>query len=193
MRLFLGATLSQPLIDRIISFQHRLTGWPIRMIKPENLHLTLVPPWEAADALIARDRLQQMAFALRSGSVQFDRWQTHGARRDGMIWLKGKADPALVSLKAILMAAFYESADTYPFVPHVTLARFHQKDSGTLPPLDEPATFCETIGNVTLFESVIGQHGADYFPRFTLPLPPSASVYSASTITQSPEPGTPTS
>jgi 2'-5' RNA ligase len=95
----------------------------VRPIATEDIHLTLVPPWNESAVSKAIERLRSVAESHSAFRLEF----THvcygpDAKWPRLLWVECAAGKELTSLRAALMLAFGQS-DERPFLPHVTLAR----------------------------------------------------------------------
>lgn len=181
-RVFVGIPCPEDVRARISAFQEKWRGLPVRWIKPENLHLTLLPPSYFADDEIAR-----AAEALRMGlakfpvfEITFERFVPAPPGKPArMIWLSGKPskelprlrDAAAEALLAAKVPFAYEGAR--PLLPHITIARMHPNAWKRLEPkpdVEEQVGLTMPVQGVTLMESVLKRGGAEYAELEYIPL-----------------------
>lgn len=122
-RIFVAITLPAALKQRIARWQQTNRDLPVRYIAPENLHLTVVPPWYG-HAKTEVKLLKKHVPAVKAFRVNF--WRiiagpTTIAPR--LIWLEGKASKPAGVLKKELEKLLGVKSEKRTFVPHVTLAR----------------------------------------------------------------------
>ncbi len=95
----------------------------VRRVRAEDIHLTLVPPWNETSASGTIEKLARIA----ERHVPFDLEFKHAsygptARQSRLLWVECALSAELMVLQAELRAAF-ERTEERPFRPHVTLAR----------------------------------------------------------------------
>jgi 2'-5' RNA ligase len=182
MRLFAAVPVTEPARSEILDLLGRLreSGWPVRWISNEGLHVTLkffgeVPP----------DRLEVIAESVRfagQGVAPLPlRLDELGAfpnrRRPRVLWVGLEATPALELLQDRLERggeAIGFAPEGRPFQPHVTLGRVREGERcprGALEQFDgSPRRLTFTGEQVILYESVLTPRGPRYEPQLTLDL-----------------------
>jgi 2'-5' RNA ligase len=158
----------------------RATGWPVRWVSDDNLHLTLkffgeVPPARLAAIENALRVATADAAALAMELMELGTFPTRGPAR--VLWAGLDAPPGL----ELLQDRMERSAEAIgfpiegrPFRPHITLGRVRGGERLPAGGLDrvvariEPAPFLAE--HVVLYESVLGAGGARHLPRLTLAL-----------------------
>ena len=149
MRIFVGLKTSPGISALCLELQKRLPP-EVRLVHPEDLHLTLLPPWEVEESELEliKTKLENVAhkthpFEIVLEGVEF--------RPDaGVIWIRCQASPELVQLKEKLSEAFYQKEER-GFLPHITLAKV--RGTQTFTPLQTSVSGTMTVNSIQLFES----------------------------------------
>lgn len=182
MRLFTAVPVAEPARSEALRLLGRLrdTGWPVRWVGDEGLHLTLKFFGE-----VAADRLDVIAEALRYAgdgtpplSLRLDQLGAFPMRRKPRILYLGlESTPALELLQDRIERggeAIGFPPEGRPFNPHVTLGRV--REGQRLPPraLEAHEDTFERVWftgtQVVLYESVLTSKGPRYEPKLTLDL-----------------------
>lgn len=163
-RIFVGIKVSPEIAGVLSGMQKELQGLPVRLVRPQNMHVTVVPPWESLDwrADIEKIRSALVCADTRS-QVTLDR-VSYGptARHPRLVWASGPVSQDLFDLKKVLANALGLAIDRPDFVPHVTIARFAEEDRKAFlsHPLDRKLAISMPVHTVELFLSPRG--GGDY-------------------------------
>lgn len=176
-RIFVALPLSRSLQKTVRRWQKDHTRLPVRWIKPENLHLTLIPPWWVADPtpvwhLLEGDTFKRChlfdGLALTLERVAFG----PTPQRPRLIWAMGKTSPKLIKLKKQLEETLRRPAAKRPFKPHLTLARFRAGDFPRFPgpTLEEEIDWREKVKSFALLESHLSPTGVTYEKLAVFPL-----------------------
>lgn len=154
-RIFIGIKSSPAFQAEAEKWRGGLAALPVRWIPPENLHLTLVPPWQEADVDASIMRVRQAMRGLTPFDLLFTR-VLYGPTREEprLIWAEAEPSEALSECKRRLDAAF-GTGESREHRPHVTLARFKSEDFHTFPTkdLDEKVNWLERVEALTFFSS----------------------------------------
>lgn len=156
MSIFIGIKASPKLQEKILEWRKKFEEkLPVRWISAEDLHLTIVPPWNEKNIDNAKRNLEAAVFEIKSFDIEF----THilygpNPRKPRLIWLLGPENKNLISIEEKLLDAFGMESRR-PLKPHMTAARFRQAEFKKFPikKLDEPFIWKEKVESVTLFES----------------------------------------
>jgi RNA 2',3'-cyclic 3'-phosphodiesterase len=182
MRLFAALPIAEPAREEIAKLLGHLreTGWPLRLVHDQGLHLTMkffgeVPPGrlevieEAVRGAVPGTGTLAMQLAGVGGFPSGD--------RPRILWVGLDAPPGLELLQDRLerrTEAIGFPPEGRPFRPHVTLGRVREGDrlpSGALESLEGQY---QTVGflasELVLYESVLGRSGPRYEPRLALEL-----------------------
>jgi 2'-5' RNA ligase len=158
----------------------RATGWPVRWVLDDNLHLTLkffgeVPPTGLA---AIEDTLRVATADAAAPALEVTELGTFPARGPArVLWAGVDAPPGLELLQDRIergAAAIGFPIEGRPFRPHITLGRV--REGGRLPVggLDGIAARVDPVPflaeHLVLYESVLGAGSARHLPRLTLAL-----------------------
>lgn len=176
-RLFVGISISPPLLKRLSREQEVFGAWPIIPTRKENLHVTvlflgfvaeenlgeILPSVEAAVQGVG-------AFELLFHRIGFFPDDTHPTA----VFLFGEENEALLTLRQNLDRELgYLVPEKKSFRPHVTLGKIRRGKFEALtekPTLEKPVHFVEPVSSVTLFESTSVDGKRVYIPIAEFPL-----------------------
>lgn len=162
------------------SFKRKIEGWKkefwvknpdvnnkIRWIPPENLHITLIPPFNRDEKGIkeATVRLSGLEGEIGSFNIIFERISYGPAlAHPRLVWISGRHEVQAETLRQKIEQLLRLSPDKRPFSPHVTVARFREYDFRTfsLRRLDEQFEFRETFEEFLLLASKTLPKGTVY-------------------------------
>ena len=182
MRLFAAIPLPEPARSEILGLLSRLraTGWPVRWVGDEGIHLTLKFFGE-----VSSDRLEVIAEAVRyAGQGAFplalrldDLGAFPSSQRPRVLWVGLDATPALELLQDRIERggeAIGFPPEGVPFHPHITLGRVREGQrcpQGALQEYEDAYERTSFTGEqVVLYESVLTPHGPRYEPQLTIDL-----------------------
>lgn len=171
-RIFVAIPIPDDLRRKITDWQKAHAVLPIRWIKPENLHITVAPPWYATD-----DELYRTAQIIGSACGNIQQFSAHfirvlfgpTGRTPRLIWAEGRTPQELERLKNAIQNALFDDEKTgffkkenRPAMLHLTIARFRPHEVKNRPPLDEAADWQFDATELHLMESVLKRTGAEY-------------------------------
>jgi 2'-5' RNA ligase len=173
-RVFIGMPACRELVDAAEMFCRSHAGLQVRWVKPENLHLTLVPPWECRDVAAVCRAIDDAAAGLVPVEVLFDK-ASFGPdrRRPRLIWATGIPPQSLAELSWRLQSLpGVREEDRRSFLLHLTLARFNSQDlrSMAAKKLREPIEWRGSFDAICLYESILKPGGAEYVELCRTPL-----------------------
>jgi 2'-5' RNA ligase len=132
-----------------------LERFPVRLIAPGDIHLTLVPPWSETSIPAAIEKLRGVAersapFTLAFQSIDYG----PEPRRPRLLWAECATGDELAALHSALLLAFGQS-DERPFRPHVTVARIRGNGSAIARrhAMARALTFSQRVESVELMQS----------------------------------------
>ncbi|OGZ05012.1 MAG: 2'-5' RNA ligase [Candidatus Lloydbacteria bacterium RIFCSPHIGHO2_01_FULL_49_22] len=170
-RVFVGIKVSTPLAEYCAALQSCVAGEHVRLIPSEDMHLTLVTPWNTTDERAVIQRLQDALRNTKPFSLTLDRLAC-GPNNDSpkLLWIECAASPELVALERILADAF-DIPEHRPFIPHITIARCAKDDQERSMPhhIAQRVEFSMTVDAVQLFLSP-EQGGVGYTILASIPL-----------------------
>ena len=130
-RLYLAIDIPKYLQKTIMDWEN---PWkekiPANWLTGENLHITLLPPWEEENVENILERFTNLSLSIKPFKIHFTDI-TYGAHPDTpkVIWVKGETPKEIGELKNKLLKHFPESKEKQSiFIPHITLARFSKID-----------------------------------------------------------------
>jgi 2'-5' RNA ligase len=154
-RVFVGLKMAPEIAAELAGIARDLERDDVRRVAPDDIHLTLVPPWDEASLSDAIEKLRLVAerfgaFPLAIRHVRYGpqlRWPR-------LLWAECLAAEELVALRAALLDAFGQQ-DERPFRPHVTLARIrgNGREIARNHPIDRELSLTQRIETVELFQS----------------------------------------
>ncbi|MBI4250747.1 RNA 2',3'-cyclic phosphodiesterase [Candidatus Uhrbacteria bacterium] len=169
-RIFFGIPIEENLQEKIAAWRKKYERLAVRWVKPNNLHVTLIPPWDEEDIdSVIRLLEHSTAKAVEPLTLQFTRVAYGPSLREPrLIWAEGVAPHGLLTLKNWCESVLGVSADTRPFLLHLTLARFRPETFSSFPvkKLDESVSWSQTCSSVVLYESNLLPGGAEYTVLF---------------------------
>lgn len=154
-RVFVALKIASEIADILAQFVRELERFPVRLIAPADIHLTLVPPWNEVSIPDAAAKLRRVADKCDDFTLEF-RHLGYGPepRRPRLLWGECAATPELAQLHAMLLLAFGQ-VDERPFRPHVTLARL--RGNGAIiarkNPIDRDLVLTQRVCSVELMQS----------------------------------------
>ena len=174
-RVFIGMPAGRELVEAAEGFRRAHDGIQVRWAKPENLHLTLVPPWDCRDIDPVCRALENDVAGRAPEEVLFDKVSFGpDQRRPRLIWATGVPPVALLELSWLLQGLpGIREEHRRPFLLHLTIARFNSHDLRTMSSkkLREPVQWRGMLDAVCLYESILKPGGAEYVElcRCTIP------------------------
>lgn len=148
---------------RASSFKDAHSSLPVRWIPPENLHVTLVPPWYCEKVEDVCRGLHGLLEDVRAFEVSFGRISVGPTKRNPrLIWASGGVHSGLGKLQEKLshLAEPLPDKSGRAFLLHVTLARIRKGVKVELP--SEVIDWKVRLGSVCLYESILRSTGAEY-------------------------------
>lgn len=173
-RVFVGLPAGRELVEAAGEFRRAHAGLKVRWTRPENLHLTLVPPWSCLDVGVVCQALRDEAARQSPFEVIFEQVSFGpDPRRPRLIWATGEALAGLPEFARGLLAATGAPGEPLKsFLLHLTIARFNSRDLDAMGQrkLREPVSWRGTLDALCLYESHLKPGGAEYreLCRFTL-------------------------
>lgn len=154
-RVFVALKMAPETAQALAQYAHDLKRFPVRLIAPVDIHLTLVPPWNEGSIPQAVERLRRVAEQCVSFTLAFEH-VSYGpeARFPRLLWASCAVNDALVALHTALLAEFGQT-DERPFRPHVTIARIRSNGRSIARkcPIDQALTLTQRVDSVELMQS----------------------------------------
>ena len=165
-RVFVALPAGRELVEAAEEFRRAHAGLKARWVRPEHLHLTMVPPWQCLDVAAACQALRDEAARQSPFEVLFERVSFGpDPRRPRLVWATGKAPAGMPEFAQRLLAA--TGAPGKPresFLLHLTIVRFNSRDLSAMGArkLREPVSWPGTLDALCLYESRLKPGGAEY-------------------------------
>lgn len=172
-RIFVAIVLPPEIKKSIIEWQNVHSEIPVRWVRPENLHITLVPPWYADE-----NEIYETAKSINSCLEKLNQFEInikkieYGPRQDAprLIWAGGEFSEGFTELKRNVESALFQNPQTGFLAPeqkktaiHVTLARFRPGELLVLPELSSTEVSWKFVfDEFVLLESELKRGGAAY-------------------------------
>lgn len=154
-RVFIGIKIAPRIASELAKFAAVLQDPVVRWVSPDDIHLTLVPPWNEMSIPEAAAKLGDVATRFGAFWLVF-RHVGYGPqkRRPRLLWADCEAGDELVALHNTLLQTF-GAVEQRPFLPHVTLARIRAKGPTIAKnhPIDEPLSLTQYVESIELFKS----------------------------------------
>ena len=154
-RIFVALKMAADIARELAQIARPLERFAVRPIAKEDIHLTLVPPWNEPSVPNAIEKLRlavesHCAFRLEFRHVAYgpDR------KRPRLVWVECASSNELTSLRVALMLAFGQK-DERLFLPHVTLARIRGNGARVARkcPIDHDLVLIQEITTIELMQS----------------------------------------
>lgn len=171
MRIFIGIKASDKLQKQIQNWQEKHKDLPVRFIKPENLHITLIPPWHTQRIDKTIKQFKKFEWVLRV-NLQFREVLFAPKNLPRLIWAEGKAPKDLIYLRKSLHEHFKFKMEKRSYLSHITLARFKPFDFSLIRKIDleREINWEMAVQEIILFESKLSLSGANYRIISSLPI-----------------------
>jgi len=175
VRVFVALKMAPDIAQTLAELAAPLRKFGIRPIAPEDIHLTLVPPWNETSTADAIAKLQPVAAQYGGFTLSF-RHVGYGpdAKRPRLLWVDCAAGSELTELHDALLPTFGQKEER-AFLPHVTLARLRASGVRIARKcaIDQDLALTQAIVSVELMQSPPpGEHG--YRVLVSAPLKPPA-------------------
>jgi 2'-5' RNA ligase len=147
--------MAPEIAGELAQIARELERFPVRLIAPADIHLTLVPPWNEASVPDAVEKLRRVTDRFDGFTLEFRR-VGYGPepRRPRFLWAECATGSDLARLRAMLLLTFGQTDDR-PFRPHVTLARL-RGNGATIArkyPIDRDLVLAQRVDSVELMQS----------------------------------------
>jgi len=154
-RIFVALKIAPELADELALMARGLERFPVRLVAPADIHLTLVPPWNEVSIPDAVEKLRCVADSFGAFTLRFRRVE-YGPepRRPRLLWVECAVGQEIAQLRAALLLTF-EQTDERPFRPHVTLARLRGNGAviARKYPIDRDLLITQRVHSVELMQS----------------------------------------
>lgn len=171
-RVFIGIK-AQDLQPEICEFRKKYSKLSnLRWISEENLHITLIPPWNEANVddvvkLLSRKKICIKPFMIKFEKVCFG----PSPNSPRLVWAVGKAPKEILYLKKSLETLLKKSSSK-DYKLHLTLARFRESEfrNFEIKSINERVFWTMDVSSFVLFESILTNSGSFYRPLLEIKL-----------------------
>jgi len=154
-RVFVALKVAPEIARDLAQMARELERFPVRLIAPDDIHLTLVPPWNETSIPTAVEKLCGVAEKAAPFSLAFVHLN-YGPQpqRPRLLWAECAAGEELTALHAALLLVFGQNDDR-PFRPHVTVARIRGNGAAVArkQPIDRALSFLQQVETIELMQS----------------------------------------
>ena len=171
LRVFIGLKVTPDLAQQLAELARPLKSNEVRLVPSNDIHLTLVPPWNEAHITGAVETLREAVCGIGRFLLTFKHLRYGPTLRyPHLLWAECVPSSELVELRTALAAAFGQ-VDPRPFRPHVTLARLPRNGRAIARriAMDQTLAFSQSVTSVELFQSP-SQGSSGYQILASLPL-----------------------
>jgi 2'-5' RNA ligase len=155
VRVFVAIKIVLEIADKLAQIARGLEPFPVRLVAPADIHLTLVPSWNEVSVPDAIAKLRSVTDRFGAFTLEF-RHVGYGAepRRPRLLWAECEAGQDIAELRAALLLMFGQT-DERPFRPHVTLARVRGNGAAIARkhPIDQDLSLTQRIESIELMQS----------------------------------------
>ncbi len=154
-RVFLGIKMTEDVVTRCKTIQRALRDLPVRFVAPENIHLTLVPPWNMEDQALVEEKLAIVASQIHHfplNLVHLTTWPMDRRRYPRLVWIECTPIKALCLLRNALLESFSKETLERDFLPHITIARFNRKQTRQHYVVEQAVCLSMQVESFQLFE-----------------------------------------
>jgi 2'-5' RNA ligase len=152
---FVGVKVAPEIAHELARLARSLERFSVRLVPTNDIHLTLVPPWNEASVPTAVEKLRAVTDRFGAFALIFQRL-AYGPqpRRPRLLWAECAATDDVTLLHAALLLSF-DQCDDRPFRPHVTLARIRGNGSAIArrQPIEQELSITQQVGSIELFQS----------------------------------------
>lgn len=171
VRVFIGLKIAQDVAEALAQLARLIESEPSRFVACQDIHLTVLPPWDETCIPEAIERLRAALSGLKPFTLTFTHL-SYWPRLDRPRLLCAECLPTdeLKLLQQALLNAFGRTEDK-PFQPHVTLVRMQRggRAAAGKNEMDRELSLVQFVDSVEFFQSRT-QAGKGYQILASLPL-----------------------
>jgi len=175
-RIFIAINLPENIKKELLSEQEKLPELPIKWVKSDNLHITLIFLGNVNDQEILEiDKIvKEITARYQSFSVNLNRIYYGPPEKfpPRMVWAEGEKVNALAGIKQDLEKSLIDSGISFTpenrnFRPHITLGRiktweWKRIEPEERPEIDKEISLSFDVNSVEIMESELKRGGAEY-------------------------------
>ena len=175
-RIFIAVNLPENIKKELLLYQEKWPDLPIKWVKPDNLHITLVFLGSVKDQEILEidKAVKEIAARHQPFSINLNRICYAPPKKipPRMIWAEGQKVEELANLKQDLEKSLIDSGINFSlenrdFRPHITLGRikaweWKKIEPEERPEIDEEISLNFPVNSIEVMESQLKRGGAKY-------------------------------
>jgi 2'-5' RNA ligase len=185
-RLFIAINLPEATKKQLVNIQPRWPELPVRWIKPENLHITLVflSYISNDDLLKVLETIKGVVLKHSSFSINLTKICYGPPKKmpPRLVWVEGKKSEELGKLQKELENSLFSVSikgagepENRSYIPHITLGRiraleFRQIEPEDRPEINEEISLSFEVNSIEVMESNLKHGGAEYTILESVPL-----------------------
>jgi len=184
-RIFIAINLPEEIKKKLSEYQSKLPDLPIRWVKKDNLHITLIFLGYLNDEEILEVCKTTKEAASQSSSFFINLKKIcYGPPKKmppRMVWTEGEKSEELGKLQSDLENSFLNSSvkgvksEARPYAPHITLGRikaweFRKIEQEERPAIDEDISLNFEVNSIEVMESELKRGGPEYVILESVPL-----------------------
>jgi len=175
-RIFIAINLPKEVKEKLLEYQEKWPELPVRWVKRDNLHITLVFLGYLKDEhlpklreIIRKTSQRHSPFVLNLNKICYGPPKKIPPR---MIWIEGEKNENLAQLKEDLEGSLLDSgilrvAESRKFSPHITLGRINRWEWRRIEPEERPEieeflSLSFEVNSIEIMESKLKRGGAEY-------------------------------
>jgi 2'-5' RNA ligase len=164
-RVFIGIPVDGEIMDLITSLPY-LADLPATWVRREDLHLTILPPWNTKDLEKEKERLRFLDKRFIHFPLFFHTVETTPRNSPRIIWLRSDMIGSLSMIKQEIKTIFQREDEERPLLPHITLGRMTKSENSIAISEQIPVSIIAT--KLVLYISHRTPDGAWYEPAETI-------------------------
>lgn len=165
-RLFIGIPIPVSLHKEISQWREQYEKkLPVRWVPLDNLHITVVPPWDEEHPGKPLKRLAKLVLGVRPFSLEFHMVSFGPTRgRPRLIWAEGDLTEPFEFVCRTVAKTLKKPRPRSDLLVHLTLARFHPRDYVLfdVQHLNDCVSWRMEVKTIILYESHLLPGGAHY-------------------------------
>ncbi|MGB2762012.1 MAG: RNA 2',3'-cyclic phosphodiesterase [Minisyncoccales bacterium] len=175
-RIFIAINLPENIKRELLSYQDKWPNLPIKWVKSDNLHITLIflGNLNNQEILEINKTVKEIAVRHQSFSINLNRICYGPPKKipPRMVWVAGERIKELTDLKNDLEKSLIDSGINFTsenrvFSPHITLGRirvweWRRIEPEETPEIDEEISLDFPVNSIEIMESRLKRGGAEY-------------------------------
>ncbi len=177
-RIFIAVNLPEDIKTQLSSYQSMWPGLPVRWVKKDNLHITLIFLGYLTDEeivetckIVSETTSKHPSFSINLKRICYGPPKKLPPR---MVWLEGEKSEELGKIQSDLESSLlfspnssFRKAEDRPYTPHITLGRiraweFRQIEPEERPEVNEEINLSFEVNSIEVMESQLKRGGPEY-------------------------------